>query len=434
MATDLVRRTRRATRRLAEPVDGASVAVFRALFGVLMFVGVVRFFAHGWITEQYVAPQFFFTYAGFGWVKPWPGWGMYLHFAALGALALCIAVGFHTRVSMALFFVGFTYVELLDKTNYLNHYYLVSILALLMTMMPLAESRLPRWCLLALRLQVGLVYFFAGVAKLRPDWLIAAQPLTVWLAARSDIALVGPVLAWPATAHFASWFGALFDLTFPFFMLHTRTRKAAFAVGVVFHAATGVLFELGMFPWIMICAALLFFEPSWPRRLVASRPLTALQRFIAPRAAATERRLSPLMAAALAVFFLLQALLPLRKHLHPGDVAWTEEGIRFAWHVMLMEKAGVVWFRVHDVDTGRDYQVSPRDYLVPRQQKMMSTSPDMIAQLAHHIADDFRARGHAHVEVYAEAYAALNGRRSAPLLAQVDLLETNVEAAIVPLP
>ncbi len=40
----------------------------------------------------------------------------------------------------------------------------------------------------------------------------------------------------------------------------------------------------------------------------------------------------------------------------------------------------------------------------------MSGQPDLILQLAHHIADDYRARGHADVEVYVEALVSLNGR------------------------
>lgn len=42
----------------------------------------------------------------------------------------------------------------------------------------------------------------------------------------------------------------------------------------------------------------------------------------------------------------------------------------------------------------------------------MSTRPDMIQAMAQYIAKDFAQKGHPHVEVYAEAYASLNGRRS----------------------
>ncbi|MEJ7604420.1 MAG: HTTM domain-containing protein, partial [Kofleriaceae bacterium] len=108
--------------RLHEPVDAASLAVFRMVFGALMLVAVIRFFAHGWISDYYATPTHFFSYDGFAWVKPWPGVGMYVHFAVMGVLAICIAIGFHYRASVALFGLAFAYAHLIDKTNYLNHY------------------------------------------------------------------------------------------------------------------------------------------------------------------------------------------------------------------------------------------------------------------------------------------------------------------------
>ncbi len=430
--------------RAGEPVDGASMAVFRMLFGLIMAVAVVRFFAYGWIDEQYVLPRFFFSYEGFSWVKPWPAWGMHVHFGLIGVLAALVMVGWRTRWTLGMFFVAFTYVELLDKTNYLNHYVLVSLLAALMFFMPVGNTwgldasrastgEVPRWCVWALRVQVGLVYFFAGVAKLRADWLLHAEPLSTWFLARTDMPLIGGLLGLHETALFASWFGAVFDLSFPFLMSWRRARPYAFAVGVVFHLVTGLLFQIGLFPWIMVGAGTLFFAPDWPPSLlgrVIGRTPTASDQSASPG------RLAPALPSWAAILlvgvFVVQMALPFRKHLHQGDVAWTEAGFRFSWHVMLAEKAGVVWFEVHDVDTGERFEVHPQRYLAPRQHKMMSTSPDMIVQFAHHIADDFRQRGHQHVEVRAEAYVALNGRRSAPLFdPRADLLA--VELAPNPL-
>ena len=81
-----------------KPVDGSSAAAFRIAFGLVCLAGIVRFFAHGWVSELYVEPVHHFTYLGLGWVKPWPGWGMHLHFALLGVFALGIAVGYRYRL------------------------------------------------------------------------------------------------------------------------------------------------------------------------------------------------------------------------------------------------------------------------------------------------------------------------------------------------
>src|SRR5262245_2186902 len=102
--------------RLEEPCDAAGLAAFRVMFGVLMLAAVVRFTSLGWIRELYAEPAFHFTYLGFDWVKPWPLWGLYLHFGLLGLAATTLALGWYTRWSALAFFVLFTYAELLDKS------------------------------------------------------------------------------------------------------------------------------------------------------------------------------------------------------------------------------------------------------------------------------------------------------------------------------
>lgn len=118
-------------------VDGASLATFRIAFGIAMVAATVRFFAHGWIAADYVVPKVFFHYWGFGWVHPWPGAGMYVHYAVMGASALCIAAGLFYRPACVVFAATFTYAHLCDKSNYLNHYYLVSLVATLLVFLPL---------------------------------------------------------------------------------------------------------------------------------------------------------------------------------------------------------------------------------------------------------------------------------------------------------
>jgi len=80
-------RLRRIAYRMFQPVDGASLAVFRMIFGAIMLWEVWRYFSHGWIERYYVDPTFHFTYDGFSWVRPWPETGMRLHFTALAILA-----------------------------------------------------------------------------------------------------------------------------------------------------------------------------------------------------------------------------------------------------------------------------------------------------------------------------------------------------------
>lgn len=407
--------------RLHAPVDIASLAFFRIFFGALMLVSVVRFWANGWIEDFYVKPAFHFHYWGFSWLSPWPAWGMYAHFIVLGLSCLGVMLGLFYRASAILLFLSFTYVELLEKATYLNHYYFISLLSLLFAVMPLhrkasldawrnpsiASETAPAWVLYLLRFQVGVVYFFAGVAKLGPDWLLRAEPLSIWLSAHTELPLVGPLLAKHWVAHFASIFGAVFDLSVVFFLLHRRTRPFAYAFVIAFHLVTGLLFPIGMFPWIMMGAALIFFPADWPRARLPWLFRGAEGRPFALPSRDWQRR----SVYALAVYAALQILIPLRHFAYPGNTAWSEEGLRFAWRVMLVEKLGFVEYRIVDGATGKTTFIEPSQYLTPLQARMMAMSPDMILELAHRIAEDFERRGRK-IEVYADAYVTMNGRPS----------------------
>ncbi len=404
MATETLRA------KLARPVDRASLDVFRIAFGTLMCVGALRFFVHGWIDLFYKQPTFFFTYPGFSWVKPWPGLGMSLHYAAMAVAAACIALGVRYRLATVIFAFLFLYAELIDKTNYLNHYYYVTLVAFLLALMPLGrggENTVPAWCLYLLRFQAGVVYFFAGVAKLNADWLLHAQPLRIWLAARSEWPIIGPYFELESVAFLASWAGAAFDLFVVPALLYRKTRKLAFVAVIVFHVFTYSLFDIGLFPWLMIVSATLFFSPSWPRRsLVVTMPSVA--RSPVPRWA----------VALMAVYCAVQVSVPLRRHFMNGETLWTEEGFRFAWNVMLVEKAGTATFEVLDPSTGKRWYVDPLETLTPLQARMMATQPDMIVQFAEHLGDEARRKGIAQPQVFVSSAVAFNGRTRRALFAK----------------
>ena len=417
-------------------VDASSLAVFRILFGLVGVFIVVRFFAYGWIGELYVAPAHHFTYLGFGWVRPWPGLGMYVHFAALGLLSIGIAAGYRYRLCAVLFFLGFTYIELLDKTTYLNHYYWAALVSLLMIFLPLHRSlsvdcwlksgrlwdTIPARALWLLRGQLAVVYIFAGIAKLNGEWLLEAQPLGIWLQDHTGLARVGPLMGEVWMAYAFSWGGALFDLTIVGWLMWKRTRAMAYVLLVVFHLMTYLLFpEIGVFPWLMMGAALLFFSPDWPRQLIGWLTEVRVPHVgeWSPAQAPDDRRekhLSAVVMVAVAVFVIAQLLVPLRHYAYPGNVRWNEEGYRFAWRVLLTEKVGMVEYRVHDPATGQRWRVLPDDYLTPLQSERMTTQPDMILETAHIIARDFADRGHDSVQVFADVFVAMNGRESSRLV------------------
>lgn len=424
--------TTRLWERLLAPRDIAALVAFRVALGLLVTVSAVRFLAYGWVDTLFTQPRFHFTYWGFGWVPALPAPWMHGVFALLAVLGLCVAAGLFYRVAVALLFVAFTYVQLVDVSNYLNHYYLVSLLLGLLNFVPahrafsvdawrkpsLRRDWLPAWCTYLLRFQVAVVYVFAGLAKLTTDWLVHAQPLNIWLAARTSLPVVGPLLEQRWVAYAAAWSGFLFDTTIVAFLLSRRLRPFAYVVVLGFHAATSALFPIGMFPVIMVTGALVFFESSWPRRMARRVRGLLSKRAASPKplpAPVAVRGGTPggkawLALGVAAAYAVLQVGVPLRTHLYGGNVLWHEQGMRFSWRVMAREKNGSVTFVVRNPATDREWHVPPSQYLTRLQEREMSVQPDLILQLARRIARDFEAKGHGPVEVRADARVSLNGR------------------------
>ncbi len=265
---------------LLRPVDIASVVFFRVAFGLVMLWEVKRYFDHDWIARYWLEPSYHFTYPFFGWVRPWSGDGMYVHFYALGTLALFIALGFLYRLSAALFFLGFAYVFLLEQARYLNHFYFIILISFLMIFVPahralsvdalirprLRSDRIPAWGPVLLAGQMGIVYFFGGVAKINVDWL-RGEPLRTWLARRTGFPLIGPLFTDEWVVYLCAYGGLLLDLLAIPLLLWRRTRPLMFALLISFHFMNDRLFSIGIFPWLALAATTLFFPPDWPRRL-----------------------------------------------------------------------------------------------------------------------------------------------------------------------
>ncbi|MFZ9848721.1 MAG: HTTM domain-containing protein [Flavobacteriales bacterium] len=423
---------------IQKPVHIAPLAMFRVLFGGMMFFSILRFAFKGWIYDLYIKPSFYFTYMGFSWVKPLGEVGMYLVFIALALSFLFVMLGYFYRFASVSAFVLFTYVELIDKSNYLNHYYFISIVSFLMCFLPayryfsidvwrkptLKVSHVPFWMTAAIKLQLGMVYFFAGLAKINYDWLFNAMPLRLWLPPRQDMPIIGTLFTYTWVAYFFSWFGCIYDLTIPFFLCFKKTRTWAYVFVILFHVLTGMLFYIGMFPYIMIVSTLVFFNADFHLKIIAW--FNKLFRINSTDIYLPLEEKHSVLRNFLLLFFSIQIILPFRYAAYSGKLFWHEEGFRFSWRVMLMEKGGYAIFKVKDKDSGRSWEVRNYDFLTPVQEKIMSTQPDMILQFAHFLAEKYHKKGMPNVEIKVECYVTLNGSPSRLLInPEVDLTKVN---------
>lgn len=424
----------------------APLAVFRIFFGLLMFISVVRFWSYGWIDSVYVQPKFFFPYYGFEFIQPLGQW-TYLLFAICAITAVMICVGYKYRLAIIVFFLSFTYIELIDKTTYLNHYYFISILSFLLIFLPLNAKfsldnflrkqkdcgTVPRWTIDAIKLLLAIVYIYAGLAKLNSDWLLQAQPLKIWLRTRTDFPVIGTFFQYNWVHYFFSWFGMVYDLFIVFFLLYKPTRKIAYVFVILFHVLTHLLFPIGMFPYIMIVSGLIFFEANLHQKILdAITKVFRLKK--SNETLGIEDRLEyeysnlykKLTLVILTVFFTIQLLLPWRYLAYPNELFWTEEGYRFSWRVMLIEKVGLSIFTVVDPEKGKRFEIRNNDFLTDFQIKQMSTQPDFIIQYAHMLRDHYIAEGIENPEIYVKSYVTLNGRLSKEFIdSKVNLANEN---------
>lgn len=407
-----------------------------------MLWDIWRYYHHNWISAFYIEPDFYFKYYGFEWVQPWPEHGMYLHFAIMAILAFMIMIGLFYRISIILFTLAFSYMFLLDQTRYLNHFYMVILFGILLSVVPahrqfsidawlrpgIRSTHVPAWTVGCLLVQIEIILLYAGIVKINPDWL-RLQPLRMWLESRADMPILGELFLQDWAVAIAAYGVIILHLVGAPLLLWKRTRLVAFCLYAVFHSLNHFVFTIGIFPWFTLFASLLFFPPDWPKKLWRVL-LLQLRKFTHTKSIRSKFNLTNSTTEQtpqfkphyliLAFFFFwscTQLLLPLRHVLYPGNVNWTEEGHRFSWRMKLRDKYAVARFVVSNPQTQDKWHVDLKEFLTRTQIRKMSTRPDMILQFAHYLDAHWRnALNVPDLEVRAQVYASLNGRKPALLI------------------
>tara|TARA_Y100000768_G_scaffold379275_1_gene354775 strand:+ start:242 stop:1579 length:1338 start_codon:yes stop_codon:yes gene_type:complete len=405
---------------LFEDVDNSGIILWRILLGLLLTVEAWGAILTGWLEETYVLPEFRFTFIGFEFLQVLSGEGMYVYNIILGIFGLMIMLGWHYRIGTIGYFIMWAGIYFGQKSHYNNHYYLMLLLIGIMILIPahrcvsidakrnskLRSISIPRWSYFILQLQFGIVYFYATIAKLYPDWL-KAIPVSIWMENKRNYWLVGEFIQQKWLHYFFSYGGIFYDGLIIPLLIFKRTRKIALLLSLFFHLTNSLIFRVGIFPFMAISAILLFWDPEVIRKYIFKKKPTfspTLKHLNVPK---QSKFIVPLFA----IYFLWQIYLPWRHYFYEGDVHWTEEGHRLSWQMMTRTKYGTTYFEVIDPDTKKVYREFPKQRLQEHQASSMATKPDMIWQYAQYLKKIYQEeKGIAQPKIYAKSRVSLNGR------------------------
>lgn len=404
---------------LDEPVSGASLAVFRTCFSGLMLVLVYEYFHLNWIDS--LSGQRPCHFAFVEGISALPGSGMHILLVCLAVVAALMGVGFLYRFSALLFFLIYTYIFLVEESLYQNHMYLIALLGFLMCIVPAQHvwsidglrknfsETVPKWCVLIFKIQFVVVYFYGGIAKLSVDWF-RGHPLSEFLLYRASDPFFGPLLGHLFRQHwfvtFITYGGIAVDLSIGFLLLYRRTFWLGASIALLFHLTNACMFNIDVFPWLMIASIGLFAPEDWPYSVLKFFKIKLPQQ--------SQARLpkTPLwMMILIHIYIAIQLLVPMRRVFYPGDPCWTEQAHQFAWRMLLREKSSSGFeMTVVDPRTGTVGVVHPEYTLSGEQMKDMIVVPHLMLHFAHFVANDFEHQVGVRPKVFVRAKVSLNGR------------------------
>ncbi|OEK07511.1 hypothetical protein BFP71_00215 [Roseivirga misakiensis] len=414
-----------------QPVDNAPLILFRIVFGFLLFAETFGAILTGWVRRVLIEPEFTFTLIGFNWLQPPDdNYSMYIYFGVMALCGIGVMLGFYYRASLAMFTILWTCVYWMQKTSYNNHYYFLILLCVFMLIVPahayasldarrknsVVSTTCPRWCINIFILQMWIVYTFAAMHKFYPGW-VSGEFIAMNFAGKSNYWLIGSALTQEWLQKMVVYGGIAFDGLIIYFLLFKKTRMPAFIISLIFHLFNSVVFQIGIFPYLMIGLSVFFFEQETIRRIFfKNKPVVNYDALPLPNLGARSLATCLLMLA----YFSFQIYLPLRHHLYKGDVFYTEEGHRLAWRMMLRYKSGRLNYNITSQDS--TWVVKPRDFLTRKQAAALPGKPDLVWQFAQYLDKKYKKEGFGDVEVRAEGYAKLNNQPKFQLVdSSVDL-------------
>jgi len=401
---------------LFKQIDNSALIVFRICFGLLIIAESFGAILTGWVKRVFIDPKFTFSFIGFEWLQPLPGNGMYIYFIVMGLLGIGVLLGYRYRLSILGFALMWAGVYLMQKSAYNNHYYLLMLLSWFMVFVPankhysldvkrnpsIKSIKMSQWCAWIFILQMAMVYVYAAIAKMYPDW-VDGTFISLLLKQKADYVLVGDMFQEHWFHMFIAYSGIIFDFLIIPLLLIKRTRMFAFYTAIFFHIFNSIVFQIGVFPYLALAMSLFFFESKTIQKLFLKRKEHYTNNeVIFPKN-------TKLIVVVLVIYFGVQDLFPWRHWVIKDNVLWTEEGHRLSWRMMLRSKSGHATFKVIDKERNLQLPVKLDDYLTNKQKSNIATKPDFIWQFAQYLKEDFKDKGY-DVKVFVDSYISVNGR------------------------
>ncbi len=417
--------------RLFSSVDNSPLIIFRIIFGILICLESWGAIATGWVSKTLVEPQFTFNFIHLDFLQPLPGYGMYVYYIIMGIVGVGVLLGYRYILSITLFSLLWGGTYLMQKSSYNNHYYLLWILSILMCFLPAhkdisldtrlgfttQKNSMPYWCKFLIIAQLAIVYTYAAVAKLYPDWLDTTVSANL-MAGKVNYPIIGVLLQQKWTHYVITYVGIFFDLLVIPALLFKPTRKIAFLAAIFFHLYNSIVFQIGIFPYLALSFCLFFFPAEKVRQWFYSKNKKFQKIEKAPYPT------NKWILITLSLWICIQIALPLRHWLFEGDVLYTEEGHRMSWRMMLRSKSARNTFYIQKGEKNPKERIKLSDYLSPKQIRSMGGKPDMIWQFSQHLKKEY-AKQNMPIKVFVTNYTRVNNKPP------VQLIDPNVDLAAV---
>ncbi len=417
--------------RLFSSIDNSPLIIFRIIFGILICLESWGAIATGWVSKTLIKPQFTFNFIHLDFLQPLPGNGMYVYYIIMGVVGLGVLLGYRYTLASALFCLLWGGTYLMQKSSYNNHYYLLWILSFLMCFLPAnkdlsldtrlgftkQKNTMPYWSKFLIIAQLAIVYTYAAVAKLYPDWMDTTVAANL-MAGKANYPIIGALLQQKWTHYVITYVGIFFDLLVIPALLFKPTRKIAFFTAIFFHLYNSIVFQIGIFPYLALSFCLFFFPAEKIRQWFYSKN----KKFITIKK--TPYTPNKWILIALSIWICIQIALPLRHWLFKGDVLYTEEGHRMSWRMMLRSKSARNIFYIQKEEKAPKERVKLSDYLTSKQIRSMGGKPDMIWQFAQHLKKEY-AKKDIPIKVFVTNYTRVNNKP------KVQLINPNVDLATV---